>query len=127
VGIWDLDLQVRVNGPEAAPVYKFLKASKPGLFGSRIKWNFTKFLVGKDGKVIERYATSTAPLSIEVSLALSWILCAQIFGGCSIFLCIDFDFAEGYPEGSWRGDATRSVHLPLAEVGACKSFFCSYI
>jgi glutathione peroxidase len=71
VGIWDLDLQVRVNGPEAAPVYKFLKASKPGLFGSRIKWNFTKFLVGKDGKVIERYATSTAPLSIEVSLSLS--------------------------------------------------------
>jgi glutathione peroxidase len=62
---------VRVNGLEAAPVYKFLKASKPGLFGSRIKWNFTKFLVGKDGKVIERYATSTAPLSIEVSLALS--------------------------------------------------------
>ncbi|KAG2540617.1 hypothetical protein PVAP13_9NG576542 [Panicum virgatum] len=57
--------KVRVNGPDAAPVYKFLKASKPGLFGSRIKWNFTKFLVDKNGKVIERYATSTAPMSIE--------------------------------------------------------------
>ena len=61
---------MRVNGPDAAPVYKFLKASKPGLFGSRIKWNFTKFLVDKNGKVIERYATSTAPMSIEVSLSL---------------------------------------------------------
>ncbi|CAD6203704.1 unnamed protein product [Miscanthus lutarioriparius] len=58
--------KVRVNGPDAAPVYKFLKASKPGLFGSaRIKWNFTKFLVDKNGKVIERYGTSTAPMSIE--------------------------------------------------------------
>jgi glutathione peroxidase len=57
--------KVRVNGPDAAPVYKFLKASKPGLFGSRIKWNFTKFLVDKNGKVIERYATSTTPMSIE--------------------------------------------------------------
>jgi hypothetical protein len=62
---------VRVNGQDAAPVYKFLKASKPGFFGSRIKWNFTKFLVGKDGKVIARYATLTTPLSIEVSLSLS--------------------------------------------------------
>nr|CAB3495890.1 unnamed protein product [Digitaria exilis] len=63
--------KVRVNGPDAAPIYKFLKASKPGLFGSRIKWNFTKFLVDKNGKVIDRYATSTAPMSIEVSLSLS--------------------------------------------------------
>ncbi|KAL6838238.1 hypothetical protein ACP4OV_031910 [Aristida adscensionis] len=57
--------KVRVNGPDAAPVYKFLKASKPGLFGSRIKWNFTKFLVDRNGKVIERYSTATTPMSIE--------------------------------------------------------------
>ena len=63
-------LQVRVNGPDAAPLYKFLKASKPGLFGSRIKWNFTKFLVDKNGKVINRYATATAPFSLEVYLPL---------------------------------------------------------
>ncbi|XP_072975553.1 probable glutathione peroxidase 5 [Typha angustifolia] len=57
--------KVRVNGPNTAPVYKFLKTSKPGFLGSRIKWNFTKFLVGKEGEVIARYGTSTAPLSIE--------------------------------------------------------------
>ncbi|KAK3193862.1 hypothetical protein Dsin_025172 [Dipteronia sinensis] len=58
--------KVRVNGPTAAPVYKFLKASKPcGLFGSRIKWNFAKFLVDKDGVVINRYGTTTAPMTIE--------------------------------------------------------------
>ncbi|CAM0873260.1 unnamed protein product [Alopecurus aequalis] len=57
--------KVRVNGPDAAPLYKFLKASKPGLFGSRIKWNFTKFLVDKNGKVINRYATATSPFSFE--------------------------------------------------------------
>jgi glutathione peroxidase len=59
-----------VNGPDAAPLYKFLKASKPGLFGSRIKWNFTKFLVDKNGKVINRYATATTPFSFEVFLPL---------------------------------------------------------
>lgn len=58
--------QVKVNGPKAAPVYNFLKASKGGWFGSRIKWNFTKFLVDKDGNVIKRYGTTTTPLAIEV-------------------------------------------------------------
>ncbi|KAG6494452.1 hypothetical protein ZIOFF_049478 [Zingiber officinale] len=58
-------LAVKVNGPATAPVYRFLKASKPGFCGKRIKWNFTKFLVDKDGKVIGRYGTSTPPLSIE--------------------------------------------------------------
>lgn len=59
--------QVCVNGPKTADVYKFLKASKrSSIFGSGIKWNFTKFLIGKDGKVIKRYGTTTSPLSIEV-------------------------------------------------------------
>ncbi|XP_020267645.1 probable glutathione peroxidase 4 isoform X1 [Asparagus officinalis] len=57
--------KVRVNGPDAAPVYKFLKANQPGFMMSRIKWNFTKFLVDKDGKVIARYAPTRNPLSIE--------------------------------------------------------------
>ncbi|XP_068661055.1 probable glutathione peroxidase 4 [Aristolochia californica] len=57
--------KIRVNGSSAAPVYKFLKASKPTLFGSGIKWNFTKFLVGKEGKVISRYGPTTSPLRIE--------------------------------------------------------------
>nr|GEX95762.1 probable glutathione peroxidase 5 [Tanacetum cinerariifolium] len=57
--------KVRVNGPNAAPVYKFLKASKGTIFGSSIKWNFTKFLIDKEGRVIGRYGTTTSPLSIE--------------------------------------------------------------
>ncbi|XP_021747596.1 probable glutathione peroxidase 5 [Chenopodium quinoa] len=58
--------KVCVNGPKTAPVYKFLKASKrSSLFGNSVKWNFTKFLVGKDGKVVKRYGTTTPPLSIE--------------------------------------------------------------
>ncbi|XP_042488898.1 protein HUA2-LIKE 3-like [Macadamia integrifolia] len=58
--------KVCVNGPDTTPVYKFLKASKPGrTFGSRIKWNFTKFLVDKEGHVISRYSPTTSPLSIE--------------------------------------------------------------
>ncbi|PKA48064.1 putative phospholipid hydroperoxide glutathione peroxidase [Apostasia shenzhenica] len=57
--------KVDVNGENAAPVYKFLKASKGGIFGSSIKWNFSKFLVDKDGHVVDRYAPTTSPLSIE--------------------------------------------------------------
>lgn len=62
--------QVRVNGSNAAPIYKFLKKSKPGFLGGRIKWNFTKFLVNKNGKVINRYGTTRSPLSIEASSIL---------------------------------------------------------
>ncbi|KAE9463895.1 hypothetical protein C3L33_04089, partial [Rhododendron williamsianum] len=65
-GVYELlDTEIRCNGPDTAPVYKFLKASKCGFLGSRIKWNFTKFLVDKEGKVIARYGTATAPFSIE--------------------------------------------------------------
>uniref|UniRef100_A0A0E0BHR9 Glutathione peroxidase n=1 Tax=Oryza glumipatula TaxID=40148 RepID=A0A0E0BHR9_9ORYZ len=57
--------KIDVNGKEAAPLYKFLKSQKGGFLGDGIKWNFTKFLVGKDGKVIERYAPTTSPLKIK--------------------------------------------------------------
>ncbi|KAF3778293.1 putative phospholipid hydroperoxide glutathione peroxidase 6 [Nymphaea thermarum] len=57
--------KVEVNGKNAAPVYKFLKTQKGGIFGDGIKWNFTKFLVNKDGKVVERYAPTTSPMKIE--------------------------------------------------------------
>ncbi|CAA7399062.1 unnamed protein product [Spirodela intermedia] len=57
--------KVDVNGQNAAPVYKFLKSSKGGLFGDSIKWNFAKFLVDKEGNVVDRYAPTTSPLSIE--------------------------------------------------------------
>ncbi|KAF0897277.1 hypothetical protein E2562_035176 [Oryza meyeriana var. granulata] len=57
--------KIDVNGKEVAPLYKFLKSQKGGFLGDGIKWNFTKFLVDKDGKVVERYAPTTSPLKIE--------------------------------------------------------------
>ncbi|KAL5995868.1 hypothetical protein ACLOJK_025940 [Asimina triloba] len=57
--------KICVNGPKAAPVYKFLKAKAPFSFTSRVKWNFTKFLVDKEGKVLGRYGAGTPPLAIE--------------------------------------------------------------
>ncbi|KAJ8615816.1 hypothetical protein MRB53_035188 [Persea americana] len=57
--------KVEVNGNNTAPVYKFLKSHKGGWLGDGIKWNFTKFLVDKDGNVVARYAPTTAPLKIE--------------------------------------------------------------
>ncbi|EXB37364.1 putative phospholipid hydroperoxide glutathione peroxidase [Morus notabilis] len=57
--------KVDVNGENAAPIYKFLKESKGGLFGDNIKWNFSKFLVDKEGNVVDRYAPTTSPLAIK--------------------------------------------------------------
>ncbi|XBJ03800.1 hypothetical protein VPH35_022863 [Triticum aestivum] len=57
--------KVDVNGNNVSPLYKFLKSSKGGLFGDSIKWNFSKFLVDKEGHVVDRYAPTTSPLSIE--------------------------------------------------------------
>ena len=58
--------KVDVNGDNAAPLYRFLKKQKPGLLGSEaIKWNFTKFLVDRDGTVVERYAPKTEPKELE--------------------------------------------------------------
>ncbi len=66
--------KIDVNGAQAAPLYQWLSAQAPGLLGSKaIKWNFTKFLVGKDGAVLKRYAPTDTPASlaadIEVALA----------------------------------------------------------
>ncbi|OAE29039.1 hypothetical protein AXG93_146s1130 [Marchantia polymorpha subsp. ruderalis] len=58
--------KVDVNGPNTAPVYQFLKANKGGgILGDSIKWNFGKFLVDQEGNVVERYAPTTSPKSIE--------------------------------------------------------------
>ena len=57
--------KVDVNGANAAPLYKYLKSEKPGLLGSEaIKWNFTKFLVDREGNVVKRYAPNDAPESL---------------------------------------------------------------
>jgi glutathione peroxidase len=57
--------KIDVNGPQAAPIYQKLKSDAPGLLGSEaIKWNFTKFLVDRQGKVVERYAPNVEPQAI---------------------------------------------------------------
>ncbi len=61
--------KIDVNGADAAPLYKWLAKEAPGLLGSKaIKWNFTKFLVGKDGQVIRRYAPLDKPESISADI-----------------------------------------------------------
>jgi len=58
--------KIDVNGGDAAPLFEYLKKEAPGLLGSKaIKWNFTKFLVDRSGKVVDRYAPTTAPKDIE--------------------------------------------------------------
>ena len=58
--------KIEVNGDNAAPLYKFMKNSAKGIFGSEgIKWNFTKFLVNKSGEVVKRYAPTTKPEQIR--------------------------------------------------------------
>ncbi|KAH6611306.1 hypothetical protein Trco_001326 [Trichoderma cornu-damae] len=54
--------KINVNGDKAHPLYKWLKKEKPGLLGlERVKWNFEKFLIGRDGKIIDRWASTTEP------------------------------------------------------------------
>jgi glutathione peroxidase len=58
--------KVDVNGENASPLYEYLKNAAPGLLGSKsVKWNFTKFLVNKAGKVVKRFAPNDSPESIE--------------------------------------------------------------
>jgi glutathione peroxidase len=60
--------KIEVNGDKAHPLYRFLKKEKPGLLGplagGAIKWNFTKFLVDRNGRVVARYASTTKPESL---------------------------------------------------------------
>ncbi|KAH8379093.1 hypothetical protein KR009_003042 [Drosophila setifemur] len=62
--IGEVFAKVDVNGDNAAPLYKYLKAKQTGTLGSGIKWNFTKFLVNKDGLPVNRYAPTTDPMDI---------------------------------------------------------------
>ncbi len=66
--------KIKVNGDGAHPLYQWLSAEAPGILGSKaIKWNFTKFLVGKDGRVLQRYAPQDAPKKIakDIEAALA--------------------------------------------------------
>ena len=61
--------KIEVNGDNSHPLFTFLKSEAPGLLGSTgIKWNFTKFLVNKEGNVIKRYAPTTKPAAIEADI-----------------------------------------------------------
>jgi glutathione peroxidase len=66
--------KVKVNGNEAHPLWKWLTAEAPGVLGTQgVKWNFTKFLVGRDGRVIKRYAPNDEPakLAADIEAALA--------------------------------------------------------
>ena len=61
--------KINVNGDKAEPFYDFLKKKYPGILGTKnIKWNFSKFLVNKDGKVVNRYGPTTKPKDIELDI-----------------------------------------------------------
>jgi glutathione peroxidase len=61
--------KIRVNGEDAHPLYRYLKESRPGLLGTEaIKWNFTKFLIGRNGEPLKRYAPSDKPESLEADV-----------------------------------------------------------
>jgi glutathione peroxidase len=62
--------KIDVNGEQTAPVYRYLKSARPGLLGTEaIKWNFTKFLVDRNGNVVARFAPNDTPESIERDVA----------------------------------------------------------
>ena len=57
--------KIEVNGKNASPIFKYLKSKAGGLFGSRIKWNFTKFLISRDGQTIKIFSQIKNPKSLE--------------------------------------------------------------
>ena len=62
--------KIDVNGDDATPLYQWMKGEAPGLMGSKsIKWNFTKFLIDREGKVVRRYAPTDKPEGIEKDIA----------------------------------------------------------
>lgn len=60
--------KIKVNGKNAHPLYQWLKTEKGGILGDAIKWNFTKFLIGRDGQVIKRYASNVEPADIAADI-----------------------------------------------------------
>jgi len=60
--------KIEVNGPDAHPLYKYLRSALPGFLSNRIKWNFTKFLINAEGKPVKRFAPATEPDKIDAYL-----------------------------------------------------------
>ena len=68
-GTFPVMSKIDVNGADAHPLYRFLKKEQKGLLGTEaIKWNFTKFLIGKDGQVVERFAPTVKPEDLKVAV-----------------------------------------------------------
>ena len=65
---FDMFAKINVNGAQTNPLYAYLKSKAPGTLVDAIKWNFTKFLVDRDGMVVRRYAPSTTPAEIEADI-----------------------------------------------------------
>jgi glutathione peroxidase len=65
--------KIDVNGKNAHPLYKYLRSELGGIFGSKIKWNFTKFLIDKNGKPAKRFSPTTSPEKIEKYLIESGV------------------------------------------------------
>ena len=62
---YDTFAKIDVNGKNTDPLFKYLKSETKGLLGSNIKWNFTKFLIDKNGKVVKRYSPNVSPLDMK--------------------------------------------------------------
>lgn len=60
--------KVDVNGPDAHPLWRWMRANGPGVLDDRIKWNFCKFLIGTDGQVLRRYASGIPPMSLAADI-----------------------------------------------------------
>jgi glutathione peroxidase len=65
---FQLFAKINVNGKDAHPIYKYLKSKLGGFLGSKIKWNFTKFLIDKEGNPVKRYAPTTTPEKMEADI-----------------------------------------------------------
>jgi len=60
--------KIEVNGSNAHPLYQYLTNALPGIFGNKVKWNFTKFLIGRDGQPIKRFAPISKPAALEADI-----------------------------------------------------------
>lgn len=69
---FDMFEKIDVNGSEAHPLWKYLTYKQGGLFGSNVKWNFTKFIIDKNGQPVERHGPNSSPLSLVDSLKKYW-------------------------------------------------------
>ncbi|KAJ6915514.1 hypothetical protein NC651_017496 [Populus alba x Populus x berolinensis] len=105
--------KVDVNGPSTAPVYQFLKSSAGGFLGDLIKWNFEKFLVDKNGKVVERYQPTTSPFQIEevaTSALINHAICIPILSSHFKYQPAFLNFFFSFPVTEGHSEAPRRMN-----------------